>query len=75
MSIWAMDCLLLSALLLPFLGLSSLDFLSFLPAECIFQEADFYTKLVLKTVGPIIICTLLWLPFLSLFISKHILCA
>ena len=52
------------------LSFSNLQFLSYVPAECIFLGSNFYTKLVIKTVGPLIVCALLWLPVLCLFIKK-----
>ena len=52
------------------LSFSNLEFLSYVPAECIFLGSTFYTKLVIKTVGPLIVCALLWLPVLCLFVKK-----
>lgn len=42
------------------LGIFNLDFLSYVPAECVYRESSFYTKLLIKTVGPLIIVAGLW---------------
>ena len=52
------------------LGFTNLDFLTYVPAECVHPESTFYTKLVIKTIGPIIICALLWLPVLCVLVLK-----
>ena len=42
------------------LGIFNLDFLSYVPAECVYPNSDFYTKLLVKTIGPLIVAVGLW---------------
>ena len=42
----------------------------YLPAECIYPEATFYTKLAIKTLGPLFACLVLWMPVLWLLVMK-----
>lgn len=42
------------------LGLTNLDFLKFVPAECKFTGMSYYDTLLIKTVGPMVVIALLW---------------
>ena len=44
--------------------------LPYLPAECVYPKATFYTKLAIKTLGPLFACLALWMPVLWLLVMK-----
>ena len=52
------------------LGFTNFDFMMYVPAECVHPEATFYTKLVIKTVGPLVACLFMWMPALCLLVAK-----
>ena len=43
-----------------FIGVTNLNFFSLVPVGCVFSEVTFYTKLLVKTIGPIVPLVLLW---------------
>ena len=43
--------------------------LSYVPAECVVKQTDFYTALALKTIGPMVVIALLWTKPLLYFVA------
>ena len=52
-----------------FLGATNFDFIKLVPLEC-FTQTDFYSKLCVKTLVPIVLLLLLWTWPFSLFIMR-----
>ena len=54
------------------LGVANFDVLGFLPMNCVLPESSFYTKLLIKTVAPIVPLALLWSrPLAYTFTGAH----
>ena len=54
------------------LGITNLDFLKFVPAECKFSGMNCYDTLLITTVGPLVGVALLWTwPVSRAVRSKH----
>ena len=43
------------------LGVANLDVIAFIPIGCVWPDATFHSKLVAKTLGPIVLIALLWI--------------